>query len=1311
MKYRAKKLIAFLMALLMVGQMMPTSVFAEQLEFKHTVQVNIESGVVFPENQSLYVAVLQKQTAEVPTDSGLSWMNGQEYWFYDIQRVTSSTSELLITDLHHFDQELSQAYQPAGTNGTTKVFFGICDGNAYNFQNGQAGNNFIDCSTSLNGNPVTMVTSGNKTTITIRSSQEQQEPEEEADITVSVSLPDGFAAATKDFEYRYFIVAGTVNAGFASVELKNASSTQGFSVPNPAAFDPNASLVLLKKFRKDNYETGDENSTTKGEIVVSNWNNVYNLDFEDEKYHAQLSTTNGFGLTITRNEEEPEELVAEANSSNLGVKIHIDKAGLDVSAGDNYYFVMKVDHRGQYDSNTHYVVMPLSISESASGDLIIKDNGFAHGNNGSIWLDMNGAPQNVDMSNQTITGINGILLTHKNGGASNFSELIQQGYRQNPYKDFIYYNNGSDFNGYKVQINNTVGVIEINDLGEATCVGPTITFTKGNGISKPSIDAYLKTAVGFGLYTRELAQHDTDMESNIAAHVVTGFGGADYGFSNNNIYVNNIKFVKKYADKDGNPLEREVTLKLYEVEMEGDNPKRDANGKIVAHEVNFSFTSPGDNTDGSSTNGTTVHVGSTISGTTVNGILQGTFTQLPNGTYMIKEVVDGQEYSFEDGTNKTIVIGEDENKKTIKFVDGLITIDNPYTNRNYFGSIAHGVDLNNIVTHSRQGTIYVEDKPSYDRLAAANGGTNGQIGNEETNTSTSNSTIVHAKGKDVLNIPKDLNNLKTLSAELYSAQSSDTVQVITIKSSDIKEGINIRETAGRYVVVNVIVDTQGSLKLTTSYNGRTLNPDFGHGGREDSAKVLYNILDTNGNPYTGTVTTQGVGSGILLCPAGTVGELGANWGGTIICDIARHSGSEIHSDNVNRIISKNTMITNTEGDTSTGELIIEKQFAETVDDRDTWFTFEITLTNENNEPISGTFVANGLKNGKTKITFNSQGKATATVRANNRLIISGLPNGAKYSITEVPTSSTTNYTFKKFEIINGTNQTINGNLAEGNINKDKTPTIVAINETEKAGLKLTKYVDGTENIDREFKFDLYLWKVNKEGHAVKYEKRDVTYTYSYERTDKTGTINFDHHSGDTYDGHEVSVASKEIVLHNGEEIILEGLEKGVHFAFKEKTPLPEGYSLGGDLTGVITGTVDDKLYTFENKYNATGEGEIKVQKTLNGRPWNTNDSFEFTITPVNNAPSTEESTVIVTKDSTDYTESFGKVTFTKAGTYTWTITETHKGEKINGITYDNTNKTITITVVDDGHGHLVADTDSALVKTAEFENRRKAARY
>ena len=168
--------------------------------------------------------------------------------------------------------------------------------------------------------------------------------------------------------------------------------------------------------------------------------------------------------------------------------------------------------------------------------------------------------------------------------------------------------------------------------------------------------------------------------------------------------------------------------------------------------------------------------------------------------------------------------------------------------------------------------------------------------------------------------------------------------------------------------------------------------------------------------------------------------------------------------------------------------------------------------------------------------------------------------------------------------------------------------------------------------------------------------------------------------------------------HKGETI------DGIAYDSTDKTVAIEVVDDGKGNLVAAEGSALEQTAAFTNDYSATGEGEVKVKKILEGRDWTENDSFEFTITPIDDAPAFTNDTVIVTKDSENYTGSFGTVTFTKAGTYQWTVTETHKGEFIDGIAYDSTDKTVTIVTKDDGKGHIVADTGSDLVQTAEFTN-------
>lgn len=155
--------------------------------------------------------------------------------------------------------------------------------------------------------------------------------------------------------------------------------------------------------------------------------------------------------------------------------------------------------------------------------------------------------------------------------------------------------------------------------------------------------------------------------------------------------------------------------------------------------------------------------------------------------------------------------------------------------------------------------------------------------------------------------------------------------------------------------------------------------------------------------------------------------------------------------------------------------------------------------------------------------------------------------------------------------------------------------------------------------------------------------------------------------------------------------------------------------------------------TFENSYGTGGTtvdtGDAKTTanftKVIDGRDWLDTDSFEFTITPQDDAPAFDGAgdggvkTVDVTADNPvvdkttgiDGTETevygrsfnFGSVTFTDADmtgattdpetgllTKTFTYTVKEVAGDIPGMTYDGNEATLTITVVDKGDGTMTA---------------------
>lgn len=128
---------------------------------------------------------------------------------------------------------------------------------------------------------------------------------------------------------------------------------------------------------------------------------------------------------------------------------------------------------------------------------------------------------------------------------------------------------------------------------------------------------------------------------------------------------------------------------------------------------------------------------------------------------------------------------------------------------------------------------------------------------------------------------------------------------------------------------------------------------------------------------------------------------------------------------------------------------------------------------------------------------------------------------------------------------------------------------------------------------------------------------------------------------------------------------------------------PNGYVVEVTVTdegGKLAAAVTSEPVTFRNSY-ATRAATITLQvgKELTGRPM---EAGEFTFLLEG------EGKTYTATNAANGTVTFEKLTFTAPGIYTYTITE-QKGD-LAGITYSDAVYTATVTVVDDGLGHLIA---------------------
>ena len=173
----------------------------------------------------------------------------------------------------------------------------------------------------------------------------------------------------------------------------------------------------------------------------------------------------------------------------------------------------------------------------------------------------------------------------------------------------------------------------------------------------------------------------------------------------------------------------------------------------------------------------------------------------------------------------------------------------------------------------------------------------------------------------------------------------------------------------------------------------------------------------------------------------------------------------------------------------------------------------------------------------------------------------------------------------------------------------------------------------------------------------------------------------------------------------------------------------------GQLDAAVSYDNGAQAAEFTNKYEAgsatlTGSESFTGTKTIKGRNGIEGEKFGFTLKPGDAADggswdavtfqpkdgdaaqfTTASATATMSKGGNSADFSFdGTFTFSKAGTYTFNVTETgHNGKDLpkdgaNGMTYDRHTGTITVKVTDDGKGNLHATAEAGTITEGDGEN-------
>lgn len=316
--------------------------------------------------------------------------------------------------------------------------------------------------------------------------------------------------------------------------------------------------------------------------------------------------------------------------------------------------------------------------------------------------------------------------------------------------------------------------------------------------------------------------------------------------------------------------------------------------------------------------------------------------------------------------------------------------------------------------------------------------------------------------------------------------------------------------------------------------------------------------------------------------------------------------------------------------------------------------------------------------------------------------------------------------------------TVSGNTAaalsvvvsvDGNqVNTDATPSVTFDNRIQAGtiggdGADTALAVEKITNVDTEVDFSFDLTLVNSDGTPIKSD-------YVYELDQDGNPVSFD--------GMSTSIASAFNEDNSRTQKAIFGqiifTQPGT-YTFQVSEVVPEnanGWSYADSQT--ITVTVNDDYsvsinsenatVTFKNTYGATGSLTIDgLTKALEGRDWMEDDEFTFTLSGKNVTEGTNATSGFALPETTevtiDYQDavaaagegnategvkvpfSFGTISFTQAGTYEFTVTESEIEEA--GVSNTSGSVTYRVEVADESQDGNLEITSSIIGQTGSSD--------
>lgn len=270
------------------------------------------------------------------------------------------------------------------------------------------------------------------------------------------------------------------------------------------------------------------------------------------------------------------------------------------------------------------------------------------------------------------------------------------------------------------------------------------------------------------------------------------------------------------------------------------------------------------------------------------------------------------------------------------------------------------------------------------------------------------------------------------------------------------------------------------------------------------------------------------------------------------------------------------------------------------------------------------------------------------------------------------------------------------NSAKVTVGENSYDTNTVTVKAEKCSLEISKTVEGGDP-NREFTFDVTL------GNA--------------DGTPFAGTLGAKRYSEGQDTPEDVSVTfdaegKAQLTLKAGQRIVVSRLSKSARYTVREQPAAGYTATVNGQDGSEVTGVLDSGVtnVSFNNAYATdtyVAHTDNLFSKTLEGRDWADGESFSFTMTLAQGDASgvTYNGSATASKPASGNkaTFGFGDMTFTRPGTYVFDVTE--DGASAAGLEKDTHTATLTVTVRDDGLGHLVVDgAVPVIVSDGDFTN-------